>query len=175
MSWLTKINRTFVRVTKTVHHTFTHWGWIIINLYEIKVKDFRFSTASWEAVAKDFFNLFMKIIFMKSCEIQLPTLAQKASETSLRKLQLKGRNFSIYQVKSNSEHSQVNLCWDSEILCRSVEGFLGIISRSWLKHFYIVDLTTRTAMIRCVGWNHLLVAFQARVKDQWSLSLPRKI
>ena len=33
MSWLAKINRTFVLVTKTAHQTFTHWGFWEILFY----------------------------------------------------------------------------------------------------------------------------------------------
>ena len=33
MSWFAKINRTFVLVTKTVHHTFTHWSFWEILFY----------------------------------------------------------------------------------------------------------------------------------------------
>ena len=33
MYWLTKINRTFVLLTKTVHQTFTHWGFWDILFY----------------------------------------------------------------------------------------------------------------------------------------------
>ena len=84
-----------------------------------------------------------------------------AKKTSTRRWQ-----FSVFIGLNWLQNFLRLTCTEIQKFFISVEGFLSAVSRSWVKHFHIVDLATRTATMHCVRWDKLLITFQTWVRER---------